>query len=196
MSMTMMVGTSLNPRENGILGELTMEVPHLPGNGQVASGLQWSLGTTLYFCLTRPCAGRLLAHFQVLSLHPAPHTGHFPILTQGVVTLLDPYTSCICPELCLRQKDSVSDQFSGLSFPGLLDLSLTPGVESPNRDPCLPLTLWVCLSSNYGLHQPSHSACLWPLFSQLPHARFPWGTKSGPHRCVVSFKQILVVALQ
>lgn len=139
MSMTMIVGTFLIPRENGILGESTKEVPHLPGNGQVASGLQWSLGTTPYFCLTRPCAGRLLAHFQVLSLHPIPHTGHVPILTQGVVTLHDPYTSCICPELCLRQKDSVSDQFSGLSSPGLLDLSLTPGVESPGRDPCLPL---------------------------------------------------------
>lgn len=117
-----------------------------------------------------------------------------------VVTLHDPYTSCSCPELWLRPKNSTSDQLSGLRFSGLLDLGLTPNVKTPtgNFVTAFPKP-WGFLFLIFS--KPSHSPCCPNLthenhFSQLPHPRFPWGTKSVPHNCVVSFKQIFTVALQ
>lgn len=75
-----------------------------------------------------------------------------------VVTLHDPYTSCSCPELCLRLKDSISDQLSGLCFSGLQDLGLTPKVETPtgNFVTAFPKP-WGFLFLIFS--KPSHSPC-------------------------------------
>lgn len=74
-------------------------------------------------------------------------------------------------------------------------------IESLSRDPWRPCP-WLCvLVSGFYFLFPSHSSSTVNFaydtyFSQLPRPRFPWGSKCGLHNYAVSFKQILIVALQ
>lgn len=96
--------------------------------------------------------------------------------------------------------------FSLISVQGLFrvtfsDLGSMPIAESLSRDPWLPCPWLSVLVSGFYFLFPSHSSSSVSFaydtyFSQPPRPIFPWGSKSGLHKCVVNFKQILIAVLQ
>lgn len=72
---------------------------------------------------------------------------------------------------------------------------MTTSMESdglPDLGLCVLLSIFL-----YPSHSSSRISFAYDShFSQLPRPRFPWGSKSGLHKRAVSFKQILLAALQ
>lgn len=185
--MTMMV------REDGLLMELSKEAPSFPGMGSWPSLISVIFGDQLQTLPDQACLRGFLAH-----LMPFFFT-LFPTMTISQPRPSE-YSPSVTPTSPAAVLSSTLDKKSQIQI-GFLDsgfLNSGPGV-------CLlvgsPRTLGSCLSSSSDCLQPSHSprcpnlACD-NYFSHLTHVRFPRGTKSGPHKCVVSFKQIFGVALQ